>query len=183
MFKARIGYGNDFATNNPDLLKEWDYKKNTIDPYSIAPRSGKKVWWLCKKNHSYQTALVNKLNGRGCPFCAGKKVGYGNDFQSKRPALAKEWDYKKNEKHPSDYSFSSGKWAWWICKNNHSFRQRITMRYRGNGCPYCSGRLAGYGNDLKTLYPEIAKEWNYEKKKKPEEFTPHSAQKNGLSVL
>ena len=177
--RQRIGYGNDFATNYPDLLIEWDYKKNAIDPHNIAPRSGKKVWWLCKKKHSYQTSLDNKTKGRGCPFCVGKKVGYGNDFQSKRPTLAKEWDYKKNEKLPSDYSFSSGKWAWWICKNNHSFKQRIEMRYRGAGCPYCSGRLAGYGNDLKTLYPEIAKEWNYEKNKKtPEEFTPYSGKKS-----
>ena len=35
--------------------------------------------------------------GRGCPVCAGQQVlaGY-NDLASKRPDLAKEWNYEKN---------------------------------------------------------------------------------------
>lgn len=37
-------------------------------------------------------------------------------------------------------------------------------RQRGSGCPYCSGKKVINGvNDLQTLFPEIAKEWNYEK--------------------
>lgn len=35
---------------------------------------------------------------------------------------------------------------------------------RNTGCPYCGHHkvLVGF-NDLATFYPEIAKEWNYEK--------------------
>ena len=70
--------------------------------------------------------------------------------------------------------------AWWICEYGHSYKSRIANRTTNNhGCPYCSGRLAGYGNDLKTLYPEIAKEWNYEKTKTQMNF-PGSGKKFGV---
>lgn len=54
----------------------------------------------------------------------------------------------------------------------------ITSRVEGHGCPYCSGLLAIPGeNDLATLYPEIAAQWNREKNgdKVPEQFLPMSA--------
>ena len=63
------------------------------------------------------------------------------------------------------------------------FAQNVAMnnnRSRGIGCPCCSGRVPKIGeNDLKTLYPEIAKEWNYERNGtlKPEQFLPKSGKK------
>ena len=54
---------------------------------------------------------------------------------------------------------------------------RTAKRYQ-QGCPYCSNKKVGYGNDLKTNYPEIAKEWNYEKNSiRPEEVVPLSVKK------
>ena len=35
--------------NYPDLIKEWDSKKNKIDPKSTNYGSKKEVWWNCKK--------------------------------------------------------------------------------------------------------------------------------------
>lgn len=55
---------------------------------------------------------------------------------------------------------------WWTCKNNHpSFQQSVSHRVtRKTKCPYCTGRKAVCGvNDLGTLYPEIAREWDPEK--------------------
>ena len=95
------------------------------------------------------------------------------------PELSKQWDHKKNNNKPGVYSRGSDYIAWWICEYGHSYKARIANRtIKNQGCPYCSGRLAGYGNDLKTLYPEIAKEWNYEKNEKnPNEFLPGSGKK------
>ena len=41
---------NDLATFHPELLKEWDYQKNTnLDPSQLLPGSGKKAWWKCSR--------------------------------------------------------------------------------------------------------------------------------------
>lgn len=54
---------------------------------------------------------------------------------------------------------------WWKCDKGHSYKASPGNRLgKGTGCPYCSGRLVikGY-NDLQTKYPDLAKEWDYEK--------------------
>ena len=51
---------------------------------------------------------------------------------------------------------------------------------RGIGCPYCSGKLPIIGiNDLATLYPEIAAQWDYNHNKniKPSDLRPNSNKK------
>lgn len=77
--------------------------------------------------------------------------------------LLKEWDFSRNIKEPKDYGKSSGKKVYWICEKGHSWEARIADRVRGNGCPYCAGQIIITGkNDLKTLYPRIAEDWDYE---------------------
>ena len=69
------GY-NDLATKRPDLIKEWDYEKNKdLNPLMIAPGSGKKAWWRCKFNHSWEAEISSRNKGAGCPYCAGNKKG------------------------------------------------------------------------------------------------------------
>ena len=66
------------------------------------------------------------------------------------PELSEEWDYEKNALlTPDDVSTGSNKKVWWICRNGHEWESVIQIRVAGNGCPYCSGRLAIRGeNDL-----------------------------------
>ena len=94
--------------------------------------------------------------------------------------LVKEWNYAKNRDiNPCDLPENSGKKVWWICEKGHEWQARIADRNRGTGCPYCSNKKVITGeNDLKTVYPNLAKEWNYEKNdKKPEDFFAHSRKK------
>lgn len=53
------------------------------------------------------------------------------------------------------------------------------------GCPYCAGKrgLAGF-NDLKTLYPELLSEWDYERNIdfSPDEVLPHSDKKSMVDM-
>ena len=32
----------------------------------------KKVWWKCKRGHSWKTSIINRRFGRNCPYCEGK---------------------------------------------------------------------------------------------------------------
>ena len=66
---------NDLATLHPELLKEWDYQKNTdLDPSKLLPGSGKKAWWKCSRcGHEWETIIANRTKGHGCPKCSKRK--------------------------------------------------------------------------------------------------------------
>jgi len=165
-----------------DLLDEWDYEKNIISPSSVVPGSEKKVWWKCKKGHSYEQQIAAHVKGQRCPFCAGIIVIPGeNDLESMFPELIKEWDYDKNNKKPSEYKYGSKKKVWWKCKKGHSYFASISHRTgkASRGCPYCANKkiLIGY-NDLKTLKPKLVEEWCYEKNDRlPESYSCGSENK------
>ncbi len=62
---------NDFATEHPELLSEWDYEKNSAEPNSIMSHSHYKAWWKCPFGHSYQAWMDNRCGTThsGCPIC------------------------------------------------------------------------------------------------------------------
>ena len=153
--------------SNPKLSLEWNYDKNgNLKPEHVAANSGKKVWWKCQRGHEWQATIYSRNSGRGCPYCSDNKVltGY-NDLQTVNPALAKEWNYEKNNGlTPKEVLPNSGKRVWWKCQRGHEWQAIIDNRNKGKGCPYCSGRYAVKDeNDLQTVNPTLAKEWNFEK--------------------
>lgn len=153
--------------SNPEIAKEWNYEKNgNLKPENFTPNSNKKVWWKCQKGHEWQSTIANRNIGNGCPFCSGKKVLIGyNDLKTINPTLANEWNYERNGNlKPEHFTSNSGEKVWWRCGKGHEWQERIVARNRGYGCPCCSGKkvLEGY-NDLQTVNPMLAKEWNCEK--------------------
>lgn len=175
---------HSFASLFPDLASEWDQEKNgTVSLYSVPPYSNKNYWWKCSVcGYSYKTCTNHRSNGGGCPVCSGKATipGY-NDFESLYPDVAREWNYEKNELLPSQFTQSSNKRVWWKCAFGHEWQAQINERTRKGqqtGCPYCSNKkvLAGY-NDLKTLYPDLAAEWDVVKNGEltAEKVTPGSS--------
>lgn len=79
--------------------------------------------------------------------------------------LLKEWDESRNfPLTPDTVSYGSKKKVWWTCENGHSWQTTVHVRSEGSGCPYCTGRkvLSGF-NDLGTLYPDVAAQWDREK--------------------
>ncbi len=159
----------DLATVRPDLAEEWNYEKNgELKPHLILPNCGKKVWWKCKEGHEWQATPNHRISGTGCPYCSNKKVLQGfNDLATVRPDLAEEWNYEKNgDLKPNDFVPQSHTKVWWIGKCGHEWLARISDRFRGSGCPYCcSGpkKISTGFNDLATVRPDLAEEWNYEK--------------------
>ena len=173
------GY-NDLRTINPNLAKEWNYEKNGIlKPECFTANSGQKVWWRCSQGHEWQAVIINRNQGKGCPYCAGKKVSKGdNDLQTANPTLANEWNYEKNGiLKPEHFTAHSNKKVWWKCSKGHEWQAAIGDRSQGHTCPYCAGKkvLKGY-NDLQTVSPALADEWNYEKNKglTPTDVMPYS---------
>ncbi len=76
---------------------------------------------------------------------------------------------------------NSNKKVWWIGRCGHSWQARPYSRNGGSrGCPYCTHEKVLPGvNDLLTLNPGLAKEWDYEKNYplRPEDVMPNSNKK------
>ena len=163
-----------WCKSNSDLLKEWDYEKNSklkIIPNNISYGSAKKVYWICKRGHSYCESVYNRLHGRGCPYCSNRRILMGyNDLATTNPELLEEWDYERNDKFgitPNNISYGFSKKVWWKCKQGHDWSANVNSRVKGSGCPYCSNNKVWMGyNDLATTHPELLKEWDYEKNNK-----------------
>ena len=136
--KILVGY-NDLATENPNLAKEWNYKKNKINPSDVGAKSQKNVWWICPKGHEWQQVIEVRNRGTGCPYCNGKRISTGeNDLLTKYPKIAKEWDYLKNKVNPNKIFPSTNKLFWWICPKGHSYKQTPGNRIQNHGCPICN---------------------------------------------
>jgi DNA-directed RNA polymerase subunit RPC12/RpoP len=84
------------------------------------------------------------------------------------------------DRKPSDYKAGSNKRAHWVCDKGHPFEAVIaSVALQGTGCPVCSGRLILQGvNDLVTVNPELASEWDYAKNtENPNKISPNSHKK------
>lgn len=141
----------------PELLKEWDYEKNTINPETTHPGTSRKAWWICLKcGNSYYSSIGARKQGNGCPVCAGKVIIPGfNDLRTwatinNHEYLLKEWDYEKNDLKPEKVAPHSNKKYWFICKRGHSYKAQLANRAKNDsGCPVCE-------KIRKTSFPEQA---------------------------
>ena len=145
--KRAIPGETDLATLRPDILEQWDYGKNDIQPDEILPSSHDKVWWKCEKGHSWQAMVFSRTreNAAGCPYCTGRLVLRGfNDLATLKPKVAEEWYFDLNgDLRPEDVSLGSNKKVWWRCKDGHVWRAAVYSRTRkkGTGCPACAGTV------------------------------------------
>lgn len=92
-----------------------------------------------------------------------------------------EWAKNRNgDLTPRDVSAGSNKRVWWKCSEGHEWIASINDRNRGKGCPTCANKkiVKGY-NDLKTVNPRLAKEWNFKRngKLKPTHVSCNSNRK------
>ena len=145
----------------------WHPTRNKpLCPSDVSDGSHKRVWWQCGEGHEWQAKVYTVIkDGSGCPYCAGRRAVTGeNDLQTLYPEVAKQWDAEKNGTlTPNLVVPSAHDKVWWKCALGHSWQAAVFSRTgrRPGGCPYCTGRkvLAGF-NDLGTLMPQLAKEWD-----------------------
>lgn len=156
---------SDFGTLFPDLLSQWSDLNEQVKPSDLSKSSTLMVWWDCEKGHSWKATVADRTRGQGCAVCYNRQVIKGvNDFGSTHPHLVDQVDSAKN---PTELAFTmpagTPRKLWWVCLEGHSWEAGVKSRALDNqGCPYCSGNLVISGvNDLETLNPDLAQEWNY----------------------
>ena len=124
------------------------------------------------KELSFVISQIFALFGKSCSVDVEKdkaliQAAYLSELKEeslsvKRPDLSSEWHPTRNASlTPAMFSKSSSEKVWWKCKNGHEWQAEINSRYKGNNCPYCSGKkiLVGY-NDLATVNPLLSAEWH-----------------------
>ena len=161
---AKLTSEYNFASHYPELLEEWDYKKNTKLPSEYTPSSGKSVWWICSIcEHNWKAKIDNRIKPRGCPNCAGKKPhsdGHNSLF-SLKPKLVLDW---YDERSPKEFRTGSSYRARWKChKCEHIWRTPIEKRaLRDRGCLSCTRQqVHSSGKDsVMVEHPELMDEWN-----------------------
>lgn len=189
-----------YLIENPYLMSEWDWKKNNelnLDVSKLTCGMNIKVGWHCQTcGYRWITTINNRNRGTGCPNCAQKQRSStrripkkGNSMLDIRPELIKDWDFDRNIVSPNEINSGSDVKVWWkchICK--HSWQTTVYNRARLNrNCPQCAlnkkgkdvirGKIDKVGS-LESRYPDLIKEWNYEKNdKNPSEYTPNSRYK------
>jgi hypothetical protein len=155
---------------HPDLFSE---VVNQEENDSISFSSHKEIEWKCHLGHLYKLAPNVRLGGRGCPYCAGRKVLIGfNDVSTRNPHLRNELVNERDGDLPS----------WWrepiewrhIAKDGleHRWFMAPVSRLEGAGCNVCSGRILSVGaNDVATTHPKIAAQWAPTNAIRPTEVT------------
>ena len=166
----------------PNIAREWIKTKNKpLTPRDVTPGSARQVWWKCKKGHEWKAIISSRSKGSGCPYCYGNKVGEDNNLAVKFPEVAKEWHPTKNNTiTPKQLTAASNKKVWWECDNGHEWEARVASRtINRSGCPECSGKKSGKDNNLKIMFPVIAKEWHPTKNinLNPDDVAPGSTKK------
>ena len=150
----------------PDLVKEWHPTRNAkLKSYDVTPRSNKKVWWKCTQGHEWIDLVSHRTNGRGCPYCSGRRVGKDNNLAVRYPELAKQWHPTKNNKvTPQDVMPRSHKKVWWICNRGHEWKATALNRSNGTGCPYCHPKTSRLEIRLYCEFIKLFNEVQWRKK-------------------
>lgn len=169
------GY-NDLASRCPSIAKEWS-TKNQDPPDTYFPNSRQKVTWECDHCHlEWEATIVQRTSRQtGCPHCSTRKTTSNKgSILNQHPDLAMEW---RDTADIEEFTEGSDYIAKWECPQGHSWKARIRKRtLDGQGCPTCSGKQVVKGiNDLKSQFPEIAKEWHPDNSMLPDQVHAKSS--------
>jgi Probable Zinc-ribbon domain len=142
----RLSVTNALATAAPELAREWHPTKNgRLSPAEVTLGSSRRVWWRCSRvaAHEWQVTTNDRAShGRGCPFCAKRRVSDDNALATLFPQLTGEWHPTKNGRlSPSEVAHQSHRSVWWRCETDprHVWRTAVQNRTaKGSGCPKCA---------------------------------------------
>jgi hypothetical protein len=138
----RVSSTNSLAAVAPKVAREWHPTKNgKLTPRDVIAGSPRRAWWKCPKgpDHEWPAIITNRVNGRGCPYCANRRLCSTNSLAAVYPKIAAEWHPTRNGKlTPRDTVAGTARRVWWRCAFGHVWRTSISNRVRlGSNCPEC----------------------------------------------
>lgn len=163
-----------------EMLRQWDYETNKQSPGEVPSSSKLPVVWRCENGHKWTVspAWRTRCKKTDCPYCSHRRASPEYNLAITDPKMLDFWDYDKNKTVPEEVLPRSAVKYWWRCEKGHSWSLAPNEQYRLAGCPYCNGSRVSETYNLETLFPEMIKEWDYEKNKlDPREVHPFSGKK------
>jgi hypothetical protein len=156
------GPGANFAELYPELLSQWDFARNEIDPRTVRPGSNRSVWWTCQSgpDHSWEMSVVARTSaGKGCLCCSFLKLSVTNSVAA-FPSTRALWAEDLNGCSATQAVAGGEKKRFWRCPNgpDHVWQAEPNRILAGRGCPFCAGKRPSVTNNLESLYPHIADE-------------------------
>lgn len=167
--KTKLANSQSLAEHSPELLKEWDYTKNTgINPDNLSYGSNKRIWWKCSEGHEWKVSPKGRTKGTNCPVCAIKNNAdirrvtavkkAGQSFSEAYPKQLAEWDFEKNELSPDEIAPKSNYRASWVCQYGHKWEATVSNRTNNHSnCPECnpqSSRIEIYMLcEIRSIFP------------------------------
>lgn len=151
---------NDLKTMLPDLVKMYS-NNNEIPADEVLYVSNNPFEWQCTTCNGEFKTTINNLKERGCPYCNNRRALTGlNDITTIYPNIAKLYS-QNNERIASEVLYTNIRPYIWNCdKCGGEYKATITEVNDGY-CPYCEDKKVLTGkNDLKTMYPELAKRYS-----------------------
>lgn len=167
------------AEEGKELKAIWDIERNeSLKPHMVTPFSEKEVFWICVNNtsHKWKNTVKSVALGYGCQKCA-KRYQYTTE----------EWIIAARSVHGDKYEYGNTVYVNTRtpvaiqCPRHGIFEQLPSEHLAGKGCKYCAKQAFHPIDSLSKLYPEIAKQWDYEKNAQtgitPEEIGINATQK------
>lgn len=167
----KVILSNSLYSLMPVLAQEWHPTKNgDLTPQKCVPGSHQRVWWLCKMGHEWQCTIKSRSTANtGCAICKGRRASPSTSLTALYPKVASEWHPTKNgELTPDKVVPGSNIKVWWKCSKGDDHEWKVAVFYRTKNkskCPICLNQKCVSSNSLATLFPEIAKDWDYNKNK------------------
>lgn len=151
--------------SKPEIMKFWDFEKNTLDPETTRANSEEYAWFKCPKcGYSWQAQIRVRQRKDKCPVCETNMIVHKgvNDFRTVYPQLALDTSDEMNPDIDLN-SLGAGAhvrihWKCHVCgfEWDAPVYGRI-RRYKGNykiaSCPACSKNQRKDGYDID--YPEL----------------------------
>ena len=164
----RVVRSTSIVVSHPHLTSQWHPTLNKLYPEKVNFGSKKIVWWKCDvaDDHIWKGSINSRTShgGRGCPFCAGKRVSKTNRLSENYPEIVQQWHPSLNKNlKPNDIISGSSKKVWWKCDiaDDHIWKASIVNRtQKDSGCPMCSKDIIVESNCLSITHPEIALLWH-----------------------
>jgi len=106
-----VSKSNIFSDYNARKWVAENRKDFLVSPNQTIENASEKYQYFHRKCGEVFISSFTYIKSKkfGCPVCSGKQVGKYNNLEYLRPDIAKEWDYKKNEKNPKEYAEKSEK--------------------------------------------------------------------------
>ena len=145
-----------FVNNNQALIQE------LISPITNKTKvKTTQLLWQCEKKHEWTATIAQRVDGRKCDYCLGRKAWPGeSDIATVRPELVRFWN--DSEITPDSVLPNSSIKVDFKCPKSNShpgWREPVRNLVRRGGCPECaaSERAVGGREPLSVTHPDLAK--------------------------